>query len=365
MSTLEIPASYENITPDWLTQALRSTGTLDDATSVAAFKTSRIGEGLGFSGEIVRFALDYDHPAEDAPASIVGKFPSIARFADPAPDLIQSIAQANLREIRFYREIAPQVPLGTPRFYYGDVNVEQGHSVLLIEDIANARVGDLIAGADAAETRLVIESIAGLHAALWEKPQLHAIDWTFTQGTDPEGVAAAYRQVWPVFAEQFADTCPAAILDIGPLLGVHLPRILHQVSTPPHTLLHYDFHGRNMLFREGELLIIDWQGAAKGRAAYDVAYYLALCVEAETRRAMEDDLLASYHALLLAGGVRDYAPEDLRTDYRLALVSVAMTVIYISVKLDLSSEEDQALVKMVWPRLAAMLADHDIGELLA
>jgi hypothetical protein len=48
MTFLTIPASPEALTTEWLTQALRSTGTITDAR-VTSCHIEPIGEGKGFS----------------------------------------------------------------------------------------------------------------------------------------------------------------------------------------------------------------------------------------------------------------------------------------------------------------------------
>jgi hypothetical protein len=53
MADLKIPVGPEALTPDWLTQALRSTGAITNAT-VESFDRRILGEGQGFTGRIVR-----------------------------------------------------------------------------------------------------------------------------------------------------------------------------------------------------------------------------------------------------------------------------------------------------------------------
>ena len=173
MPALDLPESYQAITLDWLTCALRSTGTLKDA-SVATIDAVPLGEQLGFTGIIVRFELAYDQPEDGAPASLVGKFPSLDRFADPTTK--EFMVQVNQREIRFYREVAPHVPIRTPHFYYGDSDPESGRSALLIEDLSDAQPPDPENGCTPEQIRLIVANIARFHAALWEKPQLETLD---------------------------------------------------------------------------------------------------------------------------------------------------------------------------------------------
>src|SRR5262249_40859880 len=88
-----IPASPGALTPEWLTRALRSTGTISDAT-VTACHVELFGEGKGFSGQIARVGLRYDRAEAGAPASLVAKF----QFPPPDPDVREAVFHSRLYE---------------------------------------------------------------------------------------------------------------------------------------------------------------------------------------------------------------------------------------------------------------------------
>jgi hypothetical protein len=68
-----LPPGPTALTPEWLTQALRSTATITAAT-VTSCHIERFGEGKGFSGQIARVRLSYDFAEAGAPASMIAKF---------------------------------------------------------------------------------------------------------------------------------------------------------------------------------------------------------------------------------------------------------------------------------------------------
>ena len=53
MAKLKIPAGPDDITTEWLTHALRRTGTLTNAT-VGSFDAETIAEGVGLLGQLAR-----------------------------------------------------------------------------------------------------------------------------------------------------------------------------------------------------------------------------------------------------------------------------------------------------------------------
>ncbi|MEM7018220.1 MAG: hypothetical protein AAF512_12875 [Pseudomonadota bacterium] len=86
MSTIPTP---ESITADWLTELLRNNGYVD--VTVQGFTRTQIGTGQ--IGKCVRFDMNLD--GDDAPRSLVGKFPS--------DDIISQTTGVQLRN--YYREV--------------------------------------------------------------------------------------------------------------------------------------------------------------------------------------------------------------------------------------------------------------------
>ena len=107
-----IPESPEAMTSAWLTEALRSTKTIDQ-TVVKSFGMKRIGEKEGFTGSLARFEIDYSQSENTAPTSLVGKFSSLE------PEVRASSKAANEREVRFYDEIAIERNLPVPQCLAG------------------------------------------------------------------------------------------------------------------------------------------------------------------------------------------------------------------------------------------------------
>ena len=78
MSTLPIPATMDEVTPEWLTAALRQGGCLGQAAVIAAPRV-QIGQGVGILGELARITLQYDRSEPGAPRTLIAKIPT----ADP------------------------------------------------------------------------------------------------------------------------------------------------------------------------------------------------------------------------------------------------------------------------------------------
>src|SRR3990172_855059 len=137
----QIPRGPHDLTPEWLTEALRRSGTLGSA-AVTAVDTEVIGEGAGFMGQLALVRLRYDRPEEGAPQTLIAKLPAAA----PENREVAMFFRFYEREVRFYEQIADALELRTPRRYCSQFEPATGASVLLLEDLAPARVGDQLAG---------------------------------------------------------------------------------------------------------------------------------------------------------------------------------------------------------------------------
>src|SRR5689334_8288905 len=111
MPDVTLPRLPQDITAEWLTQALRSTNAITRA-KVASFDVEPdIAAGKGFMGQLARFAVRYDAPEPGAPASIIAKFPTYG----PENRVVADLFRLYETETRFYEQLAPSVSLRTPR----------------------------------------------------------------------------------------------------------------------------------------------------------------------------------------------------------------------------------------------------------
>lgn len=365
MATLKIPAGPEALTPEWLTQALRQTGTIREA-AVRSFDTEVIAQGVGLIGQLARVKLHYDREEPGAPRSLVAKFPAAA----PENREIGNLFRFYEREIRFYEEIAQEVELRTPRRYYSAMDTQAGEYVLLLEDLAPARVGDQLASCSPAEVELAIRELAKFHAGWWENPRLAEMDW-MPMVNDPIQKSAedSYQQSWEPFLERFGKRVPAWLLRTGEELGKNIARILDEMADPPRTIIHGDYRLDNLFFATPEggdpLAVVDWQIASRGRGIFDVAYFMSTNVDPRERRAVEQDVLRAYHRILTERGVRDYDFDQLLRDYRLSVLFCLVYSVIAGGSLDLSNERGVALAQAMIDRTASAIEDLDAGRALA
>lgn len=328
----------QDVTPAWLTAALRNRGI--DVT-VAGVTSETVGTGQ--LGETRRYRLQYAGTRPpDAPATLVGKFPSdnaVAAASGREMGFYRS-------ELMFYRELAQRARIKTPRVYVAELDADNNF-VLLLEDMAPAVQGDHMRGCSIEQARQALAEAALLHSAFWNDAELMQAPWVYI----PEGAQGYYTTAlmessWAHFERTYAHRMDPAVIAVCARYIRHhaawnAPRAL------PKTYQHNDFRVDNMLFGGPRVCVVDWQTSNFLGTGMDVAYFLGGAFDRDTRRAVERDLLREYHAALLAHGVRGYDFEQLMADYRHYSFAVLAVAIAATVIVKQTERGDHLFMKMV------------------
>ncbi|MBI2723969.1 MAG: phosphotransferase [Chloroflexi bacterium] len=366
MKTMSIPSSAAELTDEWLTDALRSTGTITDARVVSHACTT-IGEGSGFIGQLAQVALTYDKPESGAPASLIAKFPG----ASPMGREIGMLFRFYEREIRFYDEISKRVELYTPACYYSAMDIPDERFVLLLEDLAPAEVGDHAQGCTLAQAEQSIREIARFHATWWEHPDLEVMaEWMpIVDAPIHQSAQNSYQQAWAPFIEAFGDRLSPEMREVAERVGHNVIALQSSIADRPHTIIHGDYRTDNLFFacpdgRGAPFAVADWQIVCRGRGVFDVAYLLCGGLEPDERKANEHRLLKLYHDTLLEYGVKGYSFEQCWTEYRRMALYVLVYVVISLGTLDFANERGLALFNAWLKRSIAAIEDLKAAELM-
>ena len=362
MTDLSIPHKPEDITSEWLTAALRSSGviTTPSVTSIDAGDTEA---GHGFTGQIARLTVTYDSCEEGAPKSIIAKFPSY----DPAiRAAVTDSAMSYEREVRCYENLLGRVTLSTPQRYHSAYDAESGECILLIQDLAPARFGDNVGSPSSEDIESAIRAIGKFHADFWESPRLADLDWFPPFAQEAEARQRAFREAQGPFLSTWSKFLQPTTIDIVERLGGSLARIRQQLSRPPRTILHGDYRLDNLAF-DGSgngPIVIDWQAASIGRSVADMAYFIVYCINPKERRVLEFDLLELYHSVLMEHDVRGYDFAACVEDYRLSIAANMLRSVRVGGAFDYSADRAQVLFRTILHRVETALADHRVAELI-
>lgn len=338
---------------------------ISEESAVASFSHASSADERGIGGQHARLSLTYDQAGENAPTTLFAKFSN----ADPAVRKELHDYNVYLREVKFYQELADQIPLRTPRCYYSDIDMETGECVLLLEDMSGWRSGNFLAGCSAQEAELVVRELAKLHAAWWESPQLERLGYAHANPDDFQWFKTTFEQSWPRFLERAGAGLSNDKTVLSERVAKNIPDVLAQLYTiSPRTLIHYDAHLDNIFFGpakgESALAFIDWQLYSVGRGVYDIAYFLGGNLSPEVRHSREMPFLRMYHDLLLEHGVRGYPYETCLDDYRLFLLEGFFRMVFNVVFFNLTPEQERAHLDVYGARFLQAILDLDAVDLL-
>lgn len=338
-------ANIEQATQTWLTAVLRESF-LGKNDYVVRSKAVQIAIGEGFSGRLYRLSLTFD---KAAPSSV------IVKLATDDAQLKAITAPDNLyREARFYEQLAPVSGIDTPKVYY--VSYGDGELVIIMEDLGDLELGSSGLTATPRQTTKAFSAIAKFHTRWWNHEILDE-DWLKPAGDtlEKEELTRALNASLEKYGEQFPylGKCMETFLKYLP----KMPMVM--TKKPPLTLIHGDFHRKNIHFRNnGSPLIFDWQVVETNKPVTDIANWLLMYLSTEDRRAHEVKLLRHYYKSLGRKCRRGYSFRKLKADYREALVPAIVRMLLLYEVIDLDTTKGQDLVALHLGRIEKTAQDH-------
>lgn len=347
----------EEITPEWMTHALRESGAIREA-SVKSLKKDILGEGKGFLSSVVRVGIEYDTREEDAPLSVVVKIePEEGGFREFGDEL-----HAFQREIRFYREVAGNVPIRLPRVYHA-VDEPPAFSMVM-EDLSSFTPGDQIVGMHERQVMNTVEEIARLQARYWNNEVLHKLEWM----PDQNGVSGDYAQKWGSFVTHFGQHLEPGGRELGERLIGFIDWKNNEIARRPKTIVHSDLREDNLLFgphgSPDSIVIIDWQLAVKSIGTFDVARLMGGSELPKERKGHQLRVLRRWYDTLLEEGVSGYAWEDALYDFRLASLSVLCYPVHFHDGVIGAEGRTKELVRVIISRSFSSAVELDAGSIL-
>jgi thiamine kinase-like enzyme len=373
---LELPETPEQLTSEWLSQAL--------GWPIRSVEQQILGKGQGFLGDIVRLRLTSD--AAEAPDSVVAKLPKKANRS------VGEMLGVYEREILFFEDLAAQVPARTPQIYFSRFDRDAGSEkqkqilrafnrlprfliplvgaigarvaagknrkyLMIMEDLGHMEMGDQLAGASVERCHQVLTHIAGTHRAFWDSERLQDKFWLLPMDIDSRMRHWMFKKSLPAF-QKIATPEMQVYLDWIGTNGASL--MTSFTRDAPHTLVHCDLRLDNVCFDSDRCAYLDWQLTRVGPAAYDVAYLLGGALPSETTASEERDLLREYLREL---DIPNYPFESLWRDYQRALM---LTIPSLSPTEDLEIDpgRGQQMMSRWLERLTSRLQNVELSTLL-
>lgn len=293
---MRLPMTLEEVTPDWLSQALSTR-----FPGVRVASATRDAERAGTSTS-ARFALTYASNGghADLPATVYvkGGFDPVMR---------RRVWAALIQEARFYAELAQDAPVNIPLAYFAGIDEEERQGVLILEDMTRRKVrfGHATDYVSPDLAAAILEGQAKLHARFWNDVRLPGYRaWAEPQRTY---LRYLYRpKHWnEVQARSYGDMMRKVLPSPEQCLTWLEAMWAHDDARIP-TLVHGDCHGGNLFFEaDSSPGFLDWQCTFPGTPGHDHAEMLLSSLTIDDRRANERDLIAHYRKELVARGVED------------------------------------------------------------
>ena len=364
MTSRAIPSTMDEITPEWLTAALRSSGHIHSA-SVTAIDKVTIGQGVGILGELCRLTPVYGTAEPRAPRTLIAKIPT----ADEGGRGIAQMLGFYEKEARFYSELCNDIGVRAARSYYTAADPANVKYVILMEDLSGLRLGDQVAGASPEECQVLVREMAKLHARWWGSPDLEKLDWIpHVNSPQIKMSALAYAGAIEPFLAKFGDHLTAAQVEMAHKYGPRMNPIQDGFAQAPCTLCHGDLRLDNVFWGtpddSGPVTLIDWQIAIKARGPYDIGYFMSQSVDPPVRAANEEALVREYHRTLEACGVKGYSWEQCWDDYRASVMGCLTYPIVAGGSVDLAHERGLDLATKMLDRCLRAIDDLKAYEIL-
>ncbi|MBW2507400.1 MAG: phosphotransferase [Deltaproteobacteria bacterium] len=216
-----------------------------------------------------------------------------------------------LNEVRFYRELRPELSIEAPRSFASVYDEENRTFGVLMEDLSlrDAEFPNATMTLRLGQIRSLLSTLATLHAHYWESPRLRSdLAWVATPRSG--GMYPVFRTLGLDLIRNQVETNPFKGDLIAPLgrsvdeLWAALWRAQELLDSGPCTILHGDPHVANTYLLPDESAgLLDWQLMVRGRWAHDVTYILVTALSTEDRRKDERELLSFYLESLRENGV--------------------------------------------------------------
>lgn len=359
-SGLGLVRSEQDITTSWVEGVLHGSGALDKGVTVTDLNIERIGEGVGILSVLQRITPTYSNGGS-GPKSLVVKYPTSDANLRGAADALAFY----IRELIFYRDLAPDAPFKTAKCYAQAIAADNTDFTIAMEDIGYMRPLNQLEGVSLEESKVLLEVLADFHAMWWNSPKLAQVQEYFLPVANPTYeyiLPPMFTQAWPSVVQHAGDLIPDSVAKIGDIWAEKCMWMLQSMMTPT-TLCHGDYRADNLMFAGNDPAVIDFQITGTGCGMYDVAYFISQSIDSDVRHGRDQELLDTYFNRLDKHGI-DFDREDMM---RMYLIGICFCVTYSVTafpSFEENNERGKQLLRDMLNRSLRAVADNDALKVL-
>jgi aminoglycoside/choline kinase family phosphotransferase len=257
--TQEVPRSLEAVQdPVWLSKQLSPLKGGSPVTSI------EVVELIQINATKIRFIAHFENGESDAFC--------LKGFLD------EPVARPNVgsvREVQFYTEIAPRLPLQVPECVAAPIDRQSEFGIIVMRDliVEGAYFCSALEPFDANRTSKSLEQLAKLHHSQAYLGPIAEIEWLPRQIDWLSGIMPL-DILQPLMHDQRSVGMPERVRD-GALLLQGMKALSAMDAKHPVCLLHGDCHAGNFFDTASGTGVIDFQLLQQGGWALDVAYHIA------------------------------------------------------------------------------------------
>ncbi len=368
MSINAVPHTIEDVNAEWLSSILDNDVTGYEVTFL---------EGGVLSDAYKIHDIKYNNPADNAPSSLVLKIANVVEDR-------RAYALANrayIKELRFFSQLADEVPLRTPHLYHivDDGSPDAEFFVIAMEDLtAHSLVFDQVDDPpNEAFIRKIDDEVAEFHAKYWESDVLK-LDWLrlpedkYQFPLDGSCRAGAdnfptFLSLWqqmfnqnPLEDDRYPEMPELCDILTGPKCSALVDYMNAKLDARPKTLVHGDLRADN-IFRthpdkalseaDSTLTYIDWQILQPGPPGPEFTQSWQHSLAPEIRR-KDKEFLKAYHDKLvdLCPQAKTSYPYDMLVeDYKIAFVLWWLALITLGVAtIPIFDQPEGQRMKALW-----------------
>jgi hypothetical protein len=354
INTPRLPMSLEEVTPTWLTSALRQR--FQDAT----VRGVEVVDVMNGTNTKIRLRLDLDDAAKAAgvPQMMILK----TGFEPHSRDM-----QYNLRhEVSFYNDVAPTLGLPSPKCWFAEFDHDLKQMTLLIEDLVDSGVTFCSAlkpmTFDEAAARL--DALAAFHAQTWSKPEaLAAGRWgCLDEMTSSSVTYSKYwteAETWKRFVDSPRGAATSVHFHDAEWMDWAIRQMAVLATRLDHCVIDGDTHMGNMyITKDGAPAFFDAM-VHRAPPMAEIAYMLSCGLDSLDRPRWERALVGRYLDELRRHGVTPPSFDEVMFQY-----GVFLTHGYFVFLINESAFQTEAINTAYVARITTAMIEHDTLALL-
>ena len=355
-SYFPLPTSVEEITPEWLSQALRQ------RLAQAVVRGVEVVDVIRSTSTKIRLRLSLDEATRRAgiPELVIlkGGFEAHSR----------NVGMANMheREVRGYRDVYPVIPLPSPTCYFADYDPERQQGIIIMDDMKARGVSFCHATQpqNFEQVALRMQSLARFHAGSWDSPDLkQAGRWAhldeFLTVMRPFFEYNMQPQNWDRFVRAPRGAAASIRFHDRQWMLDAWDRMVSFSQGLTMCVLHGDVHLGNLYIdKDGNPGYLDTL-ASRGPGMLEVSYHISAAIDAADRPRWEGGLVQVYLNELARNGVKPPTFDEAMRQYGILLLYGYF--IWMTTE---SHYQTESVNTANSARVSAAMIDHDINALL-